>query len=107
MPRTIWSGAISFGLVTIPIRVASATENHSIQFHQYHLEDMGSPGVQPVAVVGRSGLMQLSADVPELIHGYRCGAIARSGDASRSGLCRGVNSLRSRDLYRDQQQALR
>ncbi|MFD3622535.1 Ku protein [Streptomyces sp. NPDC058676] len=41
MPRTIWSGAISFGLVTVPIRVASATENHSIQFHQYHLEDMG------------------------------------------------------------------
>ncbi|WP_405467589.1 Ku protein [Streptomyces canus] len=41
MPRTIWSGAISFGLVTVPIHVASATENHSIQFHQYHLEDMG------------------------------------------------------------------
>lgn len=41
MPRTIWSGAISFGLVTVPIHVASATENHSIQFHMYHLEDMG------------------------------------------------------------------
>jgi DNA end-binding protein Ku len=41
MPRTIWSGAISFGLVTVPIHVASATENHSIQFHQYHLQDMG------------------------------------------------------------------
>ncbi|MET9445459.1 Ku protein [Streptomyces sp. NPDC006610] len=41
MPRTIWSGAISFGLVTVPINVQSATENHSIQFHQYHLEDMG------------------------------------------------------------------
>jgi DNA end-binding protein Ku len=41
MPRTIWSGAISFGLVTVPINVVSATENHSIQFHQYHLEDMG------------------------------------------------------------------
>jgi DNA end-binding protein Ku len=41
MPRSIWSGAISFGLVTVPIHVASATENHSIQFHQYHLEDMG------------------------------------------------------------------
>ncbi|MFD9396434.1 Ku protein [Streptomyces sp. NPDC060000] len=41
MPRTIWSGAISFGLVTVPCRVQSATENHSIQFHQYHLEDMG------------------------------------------------------------------
>ncbi|MFF7954069.1 non-homologous end joining protein Ku [Streptomyces griseorubiginosus] len=48
MPRTIWSGAISFGLVTIPIHVASATENHSIQFHQYHLEDMGRVRVRKV-----------------------------------------------------------
>ncbi|MDQ0605195.1 DNA end-binding protein Ku [Streptomyces canus] len=48
MPRTIWSGAISFGLVTVPIHVASATENHSIQFHQYHLEDMGRVRVRKV-----------------------------------------------------------
>ncbi|MFE7442196.1 Ku protein [Streptomyces chartreusis] len=41
MPRSIWSGAISFGLVTVPINVVSATEDHSIRFHQYHLEDMG------------------------------------------------------------------
>ncbi|MEU5366543.1 Ku protein [Streptomyces sp. NPDC005925] len=41
MPRTVWSGAISFGLVTVPVNVVGATENHSIQFHQYHLEDMG------------------------------------------------------------------
>ncbi|MFE8948156.1 Ku protein [Streptomyces sp. NPDC007856] len=41
MPRTIWSGAISFGLVTVPCSVVSATEDHSIRFHQYHLEDMG------------------------------------------------------------------
>ncbi|MEU6127355.1 Ku protein [Streptomyces sp. NPDC047123] len=40
MPRPVWSGAISFGLVTIPIKVLPATENHSIRFHQYHLEDM-------------------------------------------------------------------
>jgi DNA end-binding protein Ku len=40
MPHAIWTGAISFGLVTIPIRVTAATENHSIRFHQYHLEDM-------------------------------------------------------------------
>ncbi|MDQ0710656.1 non-homologous end joining protein Ku [Streptomyces luteogriseus] len=45
MPRNIWSGAISFGLVTVPISVASATEDHSIRFHQYHLEDMGSLGL--------------------------------------------------------------
>ncbi|GAA0673105.1 Ku protein [Streptomyces thermocarboxydovorans] len=41
MPRTIWSGAISFGLVSVPINVVSATEDHSVRFHQYHLEDMG------------------------------------------------------------------
>ncbi|MEU3342438.1 Ku protein [Streptomyces sp. NPDC006668] len=48
MPRTIWSGAISFGLVTVPIHVASATENHAIQFHQYHLADMGRVRVRKV-----------------------------------------------------------
>lgn len=48
MPRTIWSGAISFGLVTVPIHVASATENHSIQFHQYHAADMGRVRVRKV-----------------------------------------------------------
>ncbi|MET7988361.1 MULTISPECIES: Ku protein [unclassified Streptomyces] len=41
MPRTVWSGAISFGLVTVPIHVVSAREDHSIHFHQVHLEDMG------------------------------------------------------------------
>ncbi|MFD9190305.1 Ku protein [Streptomyces phaeochromogenes] len=40
MPHAIWTGAISFGLVTIPVRVISATEDHGIRFHQYHLEDM-------------------------------------------------------------------
>ncbi|MFE3634256.1 Ku protein [Streptomyces sp. NPDC059168] len=41
MPRTIWSGAISFGLVTVPINVVGATEDHSIRFHQFHTTDMG------------------------------------------------------------------
>lgn len=33
MPRAIWSGSISFGLVTIPIKVYTATEPKEIQFH--------------------------------------------------------------------------
>ncbi|MCX4971200.1 Ku protein [Streptomyces sp. NBC_00654] len=41
MPRPLWTGAISFGLVTIPIKVVSATEDRAIHFHQVHLEDMG------------------------------------------------------------------
>ncbi|MFF3129698.1 Ku protein [Streptomyces sp. NPDC057908] len=41
MPRPLWTGAISFGLVTIPIKIISATEDRSVRFHQVHLEDMG------------------------------------------------------------------
>uniref|UniRef100_UPI002FCD81C1 non-homologous end joining protein Ku n=1 Tax=Streptomyces geranii TaxID=2058923 RepID=UPI002FCD81C1 len=32
--------AISFGLVTVPVNVQSATEDHSVRFHQVHLDDM-------------------------------------------------------------------
>ncbi len=41
MPRTVWSGAISFGLVTVPIKVVSATEDHSVHFHRVHTADGG------------------------------------------------------------------
>ena len=41
MPRPIWTGAIAFGLVTIPIKVAPASESHAISFHRIHLEDGG------------------------------------------------------------------
>ncbi|MFE9455162.1 Ku protein [Streptomyces sp. NPDC006739] len=40
MPRTIWSGAISVNM-PVPVNVQSATEDHSVHFHQYHLENMG------------------------------------------------------------------
>ncbi|WP_098892659.1 non-homologous end joining protein Ku [Streptomyces sp. or3] len=39
--RSIWNGAISFGLVSIPIKLVNATENHSISFRQIHLADGG------------------------------------------------------------------
>ncbi|MEV7421595.1 Ku protein [Streptomyces sp. NPDC091212] len=39
--RSIWNGAISFGLVSIPIKLVNATENHSISFRQIHKEDGG------------------------------------------------------------------
>jgi DNA end-binding protein Ku len=48
MPRPVWSGAISFGLVTIPIKVLPATENHAISFHQYHQADQGRIRYQKV-----------------------------------------------------------
>ncbi|MFJ5044991.1 Ku protein [Streptomyces sp. NPDC088719] len=39
--RSIWNGAISFGLVSIPIKLVNATEHHSISFRQIHLADGG------------------------------------------------------------------
>ncbi|MGW5634210.1 non-homologous end joining protein Ku [Streptomyces sp. NPDC003832] len=39
--RSIWNGAISFGLVSIPIKVVNATESHAISFRQIHAEDGG------------------------------------------------------------------
>ncbi|GAB7104458.1 Ku protein [Streptomyces phaeofaciens JCM 4814] len=39
--RSIWNGAISFGLVSIPIKLVNATESHTISFRQIHTEDGG------------------------------------------------------------------
>src|SRR5947209_1253271 len=33
--RAIWSGAVSFGLVTVPVKLYPATEQKDIQFHQF------------------------------------------------------------------------
>jgi len=39
--RSIWKGAISFGLVTIPVKLYSATEQRDVTFHQVHRADGG------------------------------------------------------------------
>lgn len=39
--RAMWSGAVSFGLVSVPVKLYSATTNHDIRFHQVHAEDGG------------------------------------------------------------------
>ncbi|MER7622735.1 Ku protein [Streptomyces sp. NPDC126503] len=39
--RSIWNGAISFGLVSIPIKLVNATESRSVSFRQVHVEDGG------------------------------------------------------------------
>ncbi|EXU69170.1 DNA repair protein [Streptomyces sp. PRh5] len=39
--RSIWNGNISFGLVSIPIKIYPATEDHSISFRQIHSRDNG------------------------------------------------------------------
>jgi DNA end-binding protein Ku len=39
--RTVWRGAISLGLVTIPVRAYAATEDHDLHFHHVHRADGG------------------------------------------------------------------
>ena len=38
MPRAIWSGSISFGLVNVPVKLFTATEDRSVGFHQFDPE---------------------------------------------------------------------
>jgi DNA end-binding protein Ku len=39
MPRSIWNGTITFGVIAVPIKVHSATEDRSVHFHQVHAAD--------------------------------------------------------------------
>jgi DNA end-binding protein Ku len=39
--RAMWSGAVSFGLVSVPVKAYAATTNHDIRFHQVHSADGG------------------------------------------------------------------
>jgi len=39
--RSIWKGAVSFGLVNVPVKVYAATEDHDLKFHQVHAKDHG------------------------------------------------------------------
>ncbi len=39
--RAIWKGAISFGLVSVPVKVFSATKSHDLPMHQVHNKDGG------------------------------------------------------------------
>ncbi|WP_086559273.1 hypothetical protein [Streptomyces africanus] len=60
MPSDLWLFVNSVN-TTVPITLASATEDHSIRFHQYHLEDMGSLGGTSRCGTNVLALMQLSA----------------------------------------------
>jgi len=49
--RSIWKGAVTFGLVNVPVKVYSATEGHDISLHQVHAEDGGRIRYQRVCEI--------------------------------------------------------
>lgn len=48
MPRSIWTGSISFGLVNVPVRIYSAVTEQSLHFHLIHEKDEGAIGYEKI-----------------------------------------------------------
>jgi len=48
MPRSLWSGSISFGLVNVPVRLYSAVKEHKLQFHFVHEKDNSPIGYEKI-----------------------------------------------------------
>ena len=49
MPRSIWTGAISFGLVSVPVRMFTATESKELKFHFLDRKTMAPIGYDKVS----------------------------------------------------------
>jgi DNA end-binding protein Ku len=49
--RAIWKGAVSFGLVNVPVRLYSATESHDVSFRQVHASDGGRIKYQRICAI--------------------------------------------------------
>jgi len=61
----MWKGAISFGLVTIPVAVYPATEEKSLKFNQLHDEDMGRIRYKRVCAIDGE-----EVDFEHIVKGY-------------------------------------
>ncbi|MHA6525165.1 non-homologous end joining protein Ku [Tessaracoccus sp. G1721] len=61
MPRSIWKGAVSFGLVSIPVKVYGATEDRDVSFRQVHSTDGGR--VRQQRVCEKCGEVVAYADI--------------------------------------------
>ncbi|MFZ1637395.1 MAG: Ku protein, partial [Candidatus Microthrix parvicella] len=69
MPRAIWSGSISFGLVSIPVKLFSAVSEQSVRFNQ--LDGRNNARVRQRRVNEATG-----EEVPhsEIVKGYELGS---------------------------------
>ena len=65
MPRAIWRGAISFGMVSIPVKLYTATESKDVAFRQLVSEDM-----KPLKQLRWSPTLDREVQYDELIKGY-------------------------------------
>lgn len=89
MPRAVWSGSLSFGLVNVPVALFSAVRDLDLRFHQLHARDgapieMRSGGDQVVlSEVGASPRGDTSWSAPPRANGTAGGAISGNISAAR------------------------
>jgi DNA end-binding protein Ku len=68
MPRSIWNGTIAFGLVTVPVKVYSATESKTVHFREVHAKD-GSK-IEHRRICSKDGK---AIDYDDVVKGYEAG----------------------------------
>ncbi|RSS86911.1 Ku protein [Streptomyces sp. WAC02707] len=68
MARAIWTGVITFGLVSVPVGLFTATENHTVHFHQ--LQRGTSDRIRNRRVNERTGE---EVDPGDIVKGYEVG----------------------------------
>jgi DNA end-binding protein Ku len=68
MPRAIWSGSVSFGLVNVPIKLVSATSPKDVRFNQLHDADGGRINQKRVCSIDGQ-----EVDYAHIVKGYDLG----------------------------------
>ena len=68
-PRSLWNGAIAFGLVSVPVKVYTATESKSVHFREVHAKD-GSK-IEHRRICPKEGK---AVDKDEVVRGYQVSA---------------------------------
>lgn len=65
MPRPLWTGALSFGLVNVPVSLVAATRDLDIRFHQVH-----APDGAPIEIKRYCSAEEIEVDHEEIARAY-------------------------------------
>ena len=68
-PRSLWNGSIAFGLVTVPVKVYTATDSKSVHFREVHAKDGGK--IEHRRICPKEGK---AVDSDEIVRGYQVSA---------------------------------
>lgn len=68
MPRAMWSGAISFGLVNVPIKMFTAARSQDVRFNQLHAKDMSRIKLKKFCAAE-----DIEVEGDEIVRGYPIG----------------------------------